>query len=232
MTVFLPDYKSPLNATDRKPLLYVVVRTIRYTEDREDLFMDKEKNEGRDAMAYKASCDPALPYHSYAWPDADLPPGLELLLIEKPGTFCHWLSTSQCELELFPFPDQTRGPFVAVMGLGTAEHKTFTFCLHNICGRLEGWADYTRGKLRGHPYMYLPPELANVLPGKYATIVVDTTKTMIALYWMVGLQFLNVEHITKHMFAKVGSLWTNTAWVVSWPRWSCRLSWSLRRICS
>ncbi len=198
MTVFPPDYDSPPNATHRKPLLYVVARTIRYLEEREDLFVDKEKSEGRVAMTFAAGCDPALPYHSYVWPDADLPPGLEPLPIETPGAFFQWPSMMQCKLELFPFADHTRGPFVVVLGLGTAEHKTFAFCLCSICGRPESWANYTHSQLSGHLHMYLLPELSDVLSGKYVTIVVDSTKTMIALYRMLGLQFLNVEHITRH----------------------------------
>ncbi len=64
MTVLPPDYKSLPDTTTHKPLLYLMVQTVRYLKEREDLFMDKEKSEGRVATAFEIGCDPhsALSY--------------------------------------------------------------------------------------------------------------------------------------------------------------------------
>ncbi len=57
------------------------------------------------------------------------------------------------------------------------------------------WQDYSHGAMDGHPCMKLPPELTDLLLGKLTTVVMQSNKMMIALYWTFGLQFLHAEHI-------------------------------------
>ncbi len=46
-----------------------------------------------------------------------------------------------------------------------------------------------------HPYMKLPAELANLLLSKLTTVVMQSNKTMVALYQTFVLQFMHAKHI-------------------------------------
>ncbi len=46
--------------------------------------------------------------------------------------------------------------------------------------------------------MKILPELAKLLLGEHAMVMMESNKTMIALYWTFGLQFLHAEHIHGH----------------------------------
>ncbi len=47
----------------------------------------------------------------------------------------------------------------------------------------------------GHPHMKILPELAELLSGDYAMVVMQSNKAMVTLYRTFGLQFLHAEHI-------------------------------------
>ncbi len=57
------------------------------------------------------------------------------------------------------------------------------------------WQDYSWCMMDGHLYMRLLEELADLLSGEITTVVMQSNKTMIALYQTFGLQFLHAEHI-------------------------------------
>ncbi len=48
------------------------------------------------------------------------------------------------------------------------------------------------------PHVKLWPELTELLSGELVTVVMQSNKTMIALYWTFGLQFMHAEHIRGH----------------------------------
>ncbi len=52
--------------------------------------------------------------------------------------------------------------------------------------------------------MQLLDELAEILLGELATVVMQSEKMMNALYRTVGLQFLNVDHIHGHFGGELG----------------------------
>ncbi len=54
---------------------------------------------------------------------------------------------------------------------------------------MPNWQDYSHGAMDGHPCTKLLPELASLLSGELTTVVMQSNKTMIALYQMFGLQF-------------------------------------------
>ncbi len=103
------------------------------------------------------------------------------------GAWCHYPGSSQAELGLYPFADQTNGPWVVAIGLGTAMHFTMAFCTQSLCGMMPNWQDYSRHAMDGHPYMRLPTELVDLLSGELTTVVMESNKMMIALYRMFGL---------------------------------------------
>ncbi|MCP4535512.1 MAG: hypothetical protein GY832_00025, partial [Chloroflexi bacterium] len=60
---------------------------------------------------------------------------------------------------------------------------------------MPNWEDYSWHNMGGHPYMEIPEELAELLTGEHTTVVMESSKTMIALYQTFWLQFLHAEHI-------------------------------------
>ncbi len=183
--VLLPgDYDKGADRMSCKPPLYVTVKVIMFLLDRADLCVNERKKEGFVKMQ---------PYHPNANEDL-LPDGMELLPTEE-GAWCHYTDMTQAELGLHPFTDQTRGPFVAAIGVGMMMHYTQVFCTESLCGWITSWYEYSRHGLEGHPHMKLPDELAELLSGELMTVVMQSMKTMVALYRTFRLQFLHVEHI-------------------------------------
>ncbi len=77
-------------------------------QDRQDLFIDSQKRDGHQM---------GIPYHPNAQEgNPDL--GGQQLLIEE-GAYCHYPDEIQQESGLYPWADQTNGPWVVVLGLGT-----------------------------------------------------------------------------------------------------------------
>ncbi len=183
--VMLPtDYVQGANGTDRKPALYVTVRVVKFLPDREVMFVDLNKVEGRRHMA---------PYHPNTQP---LNPDMRgnSLPIEG-GAYCHYPDDTQQELGLYPWADHTNGPWAVVIGVGTMTHYTAAFCMQSLNPTMLSWRDYSYGNMNGHPHMKIPEELAELLSGEYTTVVMESSKTMIALYRMFRLRFLHAEHI-------------------------------------
>ncbi len=60
---------------------------------------------------------------------------------------------------------------------------------------MPNWHNYSFGNMDSHLHMEIPEELAELLTGEYMTVVMDSSKTMLALYWTFGLRFFHTEHI-------------------------------------
>ncbi len=60
---------------------------------------------------------------------------------------------------------------------------------------MPSWDAYLTGSMGMHPHMELPEELAELLSCDYATVVMESNKTMLTLYRTFGLRFLQAEHI-------------------------------------
>ncbi len=84
------------------------------------------------------------------------------------GAYCYYPDAMQRELQLHPFADHTNGPWVVVMGIGTMTHSMSAFCTRSLHQTVPSWADYSAGRLNGHPHMKLSDELADLLSGDYA----------------------------------------------------------------
>ncbi len=184
MCLLPPDYLHGTNGTNRKPALYVTVRVVKYVESHRDLFVEMNKWDGTRRT---------LPYHPNVQPTN---PDLQgnALDIEE-GAYCYYPDAMQKELQLHPWADHTNGPWVVVLGIGIMTHYTGAFCTRSLNQTIPNWEAYSTGQMDGHPYMRLPDELANLLTGDYATVVMQSRKTMIALYRTFGLRFLHAEHI-------------------------------------
>ncbi len=52
--------------------------------------------------------------------------------------------------------------------------------------------------MNAHPHMKILPELAELLSGEHAMVMMESNKTMIALYRTFRLRFLHAEHIHGH----------------------------------
>ncbi len=111
------------------------------------------------------------------------------------GAYCHYLDKTQEELKLYPWADHTNGPWVAVVGVGTMTHYTAAFCMRSLNLTMPNWHNYSYHNMDSHPYMRIPEELVELLMGEYTTVVMESSKTMIALYRTFGLQFLHAKHI-------------------------------------
>ncbi len=74
-------------------------------------------------------------------------------------------------------------------------HYTMVFCMRSLNAMMPNWQDYSCGSMDGHPHMKIPLELAEMLSGKHAMVVMQNNKTMIALYRMFSLQFMQAKHI-------------------------------------
>ncbi len=171
MMLLLTDYLQGANGTNRKPALYLTVRVVKYLKDREDLFVDTDKRDGQRHIH---------PYH----PNAQVL-NRELrgnsLPIEE-GAYCYYPDSIQQELQIYPWADHTNGPWAVVVGVGTMTHYTTAFCMRSMNPTMPNWETYSVGSMRGHPYMKLLQELAELLMGEYTMVVMQSTKMMIALY--------------------------------------------------
>ncbi|MCP4549308.1 MAG: hypothetical protein GY835_22880, partial [bacterium] len=177
MRLLPPDYLAGINGTDRKPALYLTVRVVKFLEEYRPLFVNTNKEEGSVRV---------LPYHPNAQP---LNPDMQGTPLDiEEGAYCHYPDAVQRELQLHPFADHTNGPWAVVIGLGTMTHYTGAFCMQSLNQTITSWPDYSNGRLDGDPHMRLPEELAELLTGEYATVVVQSQKTMIALYRTFGLR--------------------------------------------
>ncbi len=183
--MFLPsDYLRGANGTDWKPALYVTVRVAKFLADKEELFVDTNK---RDGIRH------TNPYHPHAQVLNQDMAGKPLPIEE--GAYCHYPDATQQELGLYPWADHMNGPWVVVIGVGTMTHYTGAFCTWSLNQTMPNWHNYSTGNMDGHPYMRIPEELAKLLVGEYTMVVMESTKTMIALYRTYGLRFLHTEHI-------------------------------------
>ncbi len=116
-------------------------------------------------------------------------------LMIKEGAWCHYPDSTQAELGLLPFADQTKGPWVVGIGMGMVMHHATVFCAWSLCGQIMNWTDYSCHRLEGHLHMTLPPEPADLLSGELTTVVMQSNKMMVDMYRMFGLQFMHAEHI-------------------------------------
>ncbi len=137
-----------------------------------------------------------FPYHLNAKDNPDLV-GQQLLVDE--GAWCHYPDEVQQELGLYPWADQSNGPWVVALGVGIMmTHYTMAFCMQCLNVVMPNWQDYLHGNMDGHLHMKIPTELAELLSGDHVTVVMQSNKMMIALYRTFGLQFLHDEHIYGH----------------------------------
>ncbi len=116
-------------------------------------------------------------------------------LLIKEGAYCHYPDDIQQELALYLWADQMNGPWAVVIGISTMTHYTAAFCMQSLNLTMPNWHNYSYHNMDGHPHMKIPNELAELLSGEYTTVVMESNKTMIALYQTFGLQFLHAEHI-------------------------------------
>ncbi len=69
------------------------------------------------------------------------------------------------------------------------------FCMWSLNATMPNWQNYSCGAMDWHPLMMIPIELAELLSGDHATIVMQSNKMMITLFRTFGLQFLHAKHI-------------------------------------
>ncbi len=187
MVLLPPDYLRGANGSDRKPAFYISVRVVKYLPDEPKLFIDSQKRDSSGRIC---------PYHPNAQADnQDLGgPGLPI----EEGAYCHYPDETQEELKLYPWADHMNSPWVVVLGVGMMTNYTAAFCMRSLNPTMPSWRNYSYHNMSSHPHMRIPDELAELLSGEYMTVVMESNKTMIALYRTFGLQFLHAEYIHGH----------------------------------
>ncbi len=68
--------------------------------------------------------------------------------------------------------------------------------------------------------MEIPEELAELLTGEHMTVVMESSKTMVALYRTFGLHFLNAKHIHGSYGHEPGYIcksWVMLNNMMAWP---------------
>ncbi len=124
--VLLPgDNDKGADGTSRKPPLYVTVKVIKFLLDHPNLCINERKTGGYMKIQL---------YHPNANEDV-VADGVELLVTEL-GAWCPYPDATQAELGLYPFADQTRSPFMVVIGLGMVMHHTQVFCTRSLCRQM------------------------------------------------------------------------------------------------